>query len=76
ADITYHYNTLPVIYTYLKAIKNTMDINGTGISSTADEHGPIYVYQTRTSRILSFAGKTQQSYMKLNHVNGLNLGYT
>ena len=53
-----------------------MDINGTCISSTADEHGPIYVYQTRTSRILSFDGKIYQSCMKLNNVNGLELGYT
>lgn len=53
-----------------------MDIKGTCISSTADEHGPIYVYQTRTSRILSFDGKIYQSSMKLNNTNGLDLGYT
>lgn len=53
-----------------------MDINGTCISSMSDEHGPIYVYQTRTSRILSFDGKIYQSCMKLNDINGLNLGYT
>ena len=53
-----------------------MDINGICISSTEDEHGPIYVYQTRTSRILSFDGKIYQSYMKLKHINGLELGYT
>ncbi len=53
-----------------------MDIKGTCISSTADEHGPVYVYQTRTSRILSFDGKIYQSCMKLNDVNGLALGYT
>jgi spermidine synthase len=53
-----------------------MDIKGTCISSTADEHGPIYVYQTRTSRILSFDGKIYQSCMKINDINGLNLGYT
>jgi spermidine synthase len=53
-----------------------MDINGTCISSTKDEHGPIYVYQTRTSRILSFDGKIYQSCMKLNDINGLALGYT
>ncbi len=52
------------------------DINGTCISSTSDEHGPIYVYQTRTSRILSFDGKIYQSSMKLNDINGLTLGYT
>jgi spermidine synthase len=53
-----------------------MDINGTCISSTTDEHGPIYVYQTRTSRILSFDGKIYQSSMKLNDINGLTLDYT
>ncbi|MFT5452425.1 MAG: spermidine synthase [Enterobacterales bacterium] len=53
-----------------------MDINGTCISSTADEHGPIFVYQTRTSRILSFDGKIYQSSMKLKNINGLALGYT
>ena len=53
-----------------------MDIKGTCISSTADEHGPIYVYQTRNSRILSFDGEIYQSCMKLNNINGLHLGYT
>ncbi|MDH5388364.1 MAG: ATP-binding protein [Gammaproteobacteria bacterium] len=53
-----------------------MDIKGTCISSTTDEHGPIYVYQTRTSRILSFDGKIYQSSMKLNDINGLDLAYT
>ncbi|MEJ2142205.1 MAG: ATP-binding protein [Gammaproteobacteria bacterium] len=53
-----------------------MNINGTCISSTTDEHGPIYVYQTRSSRILSFNGKVQQSCMKLNDINGLAHGYT
>jgi len=53
-----------------------MDIKGTCISSTTDEHGPIYVYQTRTSRILSFDGKIYQSCMKLKDINGLSLGYT
>ncbi|WP_350639859.1 hypothetical protein, partial [Psychrobacter sp. CAL606-MNA-CIBAN-0158] len=42
----------------------------------ADEHGPIYVYQTRNSRILSFDGKIYQSCMKTNVINGLHLGYT
>lgn len=51
-------------------------INGTRISSREDEHGPIYVYQTRTSRILSFDGKIQQSRMKLNDINGLAHSYT
>lgn len=53
-----------------------MDIKGTCISSTADEHGPIYVYETRTLRILSFDGKIYQSSMTLKKPNGLNLGYT
>jgi len=53
-----------------------MDINGICISSTTDEHGPIYVYQTRTARILSFDGKIYQSYMKLRDINGLDLDYT
>ncbi len=53
-----------------------MDIRGNCISSTVDEHGPIYVYQTKTNRILSFDGKIYQSCMKLNDINGLNLSYT
>ncbi|WP_435236690.1 spermidine synthase [Psychromonas sp. PT13] len=53
-----------------------MDIQGTCIASTTDEHGPIYVYQTKNSRVLSFDGKIYQSCMKLNNINGLNLGYT
>jgi len=58
-----------------------MDINhslirGTCISTVTDEYGPIYVYQTRTSRILSFDGKIYQSSMKLNNVKGLTLDYT
>ena len=53
-----------------------MDINGICISSTTDKHGPIYVYETRTSRILSFDGKIYQSHMKLNDINGLDLDYT
>lgn len=53
-----------------------MDIKGTCISSTEDEHGPVYVYETKNSRILSFDGKIYQSCMKLNNINGLHLGYT
>jgi len=53
-----------------------MDIKGTCIASKSDKHGPIYVYETRTSRILSFDGKIYQSCMKLNNINGLDLGYT
>ena len=53
-----------------------MSIDGTCISSITDEHGPIYVYQTHTSRILTFDGKIQQSSMRLNDVNGLAHRYT
>ena len=53
-----------------------MDIRGTCISSIEDEHGPIYVYQTKNNRILSFDGKIYQSCMKLNNINGLHLSYT
>lgn len=53
-----------------------MDINGICISSITDEHGPIYVYQTKNSLVLSFDGKIYQSSMKLNDINGLHLGYT
>lgn len=53
-----------------------MSITGTCISSITDEHGPIYVYQTDTSRILSFDGKIQQSSMHLNDINGLAHRYT
>jgi len=53
-----------------------MDINGTCISTTIDDHGPIYVYQTRTSRILSFDGKIYQRCMKLNNINRLHFSYT
>jgi len=53
-----------------------MDISGTCISSIADEHGPIYVYETRTSRTLSFDGEISQSCMNLNNIDGLDLSYT
>lgn len=53
-----------------------MSIDGICISSITDEHGPIYVYQTDTSRILSFDGKIQQSRMRLNDINGLAHRYT
>ena len=53
-----------------------MSISGTCISSTADEHGPIYVYQTDACRILSFDGKIQQSRMNLKDINGLTHPYT
>jgi len=53
-----------------------MNINGNCIAITSDEHGQVYVYETRNSRILSFDGKIYQSSMKLNHINGLHLIYT
>ncbi len=53
-----------------------MDINGTCIAEIKDNQGSVYVYQNRTSRILSFDGKIYQSAMKLNDINGLQLGYT
>jgi len=53
-----------------------MGVSGTCISSIADEHGPIYVHQTRSSRTLSFDGVISQSCMNLNNINGLDLSYT
>jgi len=53
-----------------------MNINGNCIDITSDEHGQVYVYETRNSRILSFDGKIYQSSMKLNNINGLHLIYT
>lgn len=53
-----------------------MSIEGTRIYNSEDEHGPIYVYQTRTSRILSFDGVVEQSCMNLNDINGLVHRYT
>jgi len=53
-----------------------MGISGTCISSIADEHGPIYVYETRNSRTLSFDGEISQSCMNLNNIDGLDLSYT
>lgn len=53
-----------------------MSITGTCISSKEDQHGPVYVYQTRNSRILSFDGKIQQSCMNLDDINGLAHRYT
>lgn len=43
-----------------------MSINGTQISLIHDEYGPIYVFQNRSSRILSFDGHVEQSCMQLN----------
>jgi len=53
-----------------------MEIRGTCIASITDEHGPIYVYETKKIRILSFDGEIYQSSMKLNNINGLTLAYT
>ncbi|MDX8381767.1 MAG: ATP-binding protein [Ghiorsea sp.] len=53
-----------------------MNINGNCIDITTDEHGSVYVYETRNSRILSFDRKIYQSSMKLNNINGLHLIYT
>lgn len=53
-----------------------MSIDGTCISNCEDEHGSIYVYQTKTTRILSFDGEVEQSCMNLNDINGLVHRYT
>lgn len=53
-----------------------MDIKGTCIASTIDEHGPVYVYQTKKNLIFSFDGKIYQGCIKLNNINGLSLAYT
>ncbi len=74
--VTKTVSVLVDVYTKVKRYFNKMDIKGTCISSTTDEYGPIYVYETRTSRILSFDGQIYQSAMKLNDINGLHLGYT
>ena len=60
----------------LRDSNHIMSIAGTCISSITDEHGPIYVYQTDTCRILSFDGTIQQSRMRLNDVDGLAHPYT
>ncbi|CAM2757791.1 hypothetical protein PSDI105340_01815 [Pseudoalteromonas distincta] len=53
-----------------------MDIKGTCIASVTDEHGPVYVYQTKKNLILSFDGEIYQSCIKLDNINGLSLAYT
>jgi len=53
-----------------------MSINGTCIATSHDEYGPIYVYQTRSSRILSFDGHVEQSCMNLNNPAQLMHKYT
>jgi len=53
-----------------------MSINGTQISVVHDEHGPIYVYQNRTNRILSFDGVVEQSCMHINEPEQLVHKYT
>ena len=53
-----------------------MTIDGTRIATSHDEHGPIYVYQNRTSRILSFDGDVEQSCMNLQQPEQLVHRYT
>ncbi len=53
-----------------------MSIDGICISTRDDEYGPVHVYQTKTSRILSFDGEVEQSCMNLNEPNGLVHRYT
>jgi spermidine synthase len=53
-----------------------MNIAGVCISLITDEHGPVYVYQTDTRRIMSFDGDIEQSSMRLNDINGLANRYT
>lgn len=53
-----------------------MTITGTRISSHHDEHGPIYVYQTRSSRILSFDGHIEQSALNMKEPHRLLYKYT
>ncbi|MDH5518422.1 MAG: ATP-binding protein [Gammaproteobacteria bacterium] len=44
-----------------------MMIKATCISTVHDEYGPIYVYQNRINRILSFDGDIEQGCMNLNN---------
>ncbi len=53
-----------------------MSINGSCIATSEDEFGPIYVFQTRSSRILSFDGHVEQSCMNLNNPVQLMHKYT
>lgn len=53
-----------------------MTINGTRIATNHDEHGPIYIYQTRETRILSFDGDVEQSCMSLSDPIQLMHKYT
>lgn len=53
-----------------------MTINATRIRSFEDEHGPIYIYQSRSSRILSFDGHVEQSCMNLKNPLQLMHRYT
>lgn len=53
-----------------------MTIAGTCISTREDEYGSIYVYQTPTSRILSFDREVEQSCMSITQPNGLVHQYT
>jgi len=53
-----------------------MSINGTQISVVHDEHGPIYVFQNKTNRILSFDGVVEQSCMHIHKPEQLVHKYT
>ncbi len=53
-----------------------MNKSATCIHTSHDEHGPIYVYEDATSRILSFDGRIQQGYMQLDDIHGPGHGYT
>lgn len=53
-----------------------MSISGTRISTSHDEYGPIYVYQNRSCRVLSFDGHVEQSRMNLNDPTQLMHKYT
>lgn len=53
-----------------------MMINAACISTVHDEYGPIYVYQNRISRILSFDGDIEQGCMNLNNPSELMHKYT
>lgn len=53
-----------------------MSINGSRIATSHDELGPIYVYQDRNSRVLSFDGHVEQSRMNLEDPVRLMHKYT
>ncbi|MDH5393265.1 MAG: ATP-binding protein [Gammaproteobacteria bacterium] len=53
-----------------------MMINSVRIATVHDEYGPIYVYQNRISRILSFDGDIEQGCMSLSNPAELMHQYT